>query len=296
MERIPGREAVRVRGWWPAHKWLVLRRASQLAVLGLFLAGPWFGLWIVKGNLSSSLTLGVLPLTDPFVLAQTLAAGHVPELAALVGAGIVLAFYALVGGRVYCAWVCPVNPVTDAARWLHDRLGIRGGAGVSPRLRYWLLGTVLAVAAATGMAAWELVNPVSILHRGLIFGFGAGWAVIAAVFLADLLLARRAWCGHLCPMGAFYGLLGRVAQVRVRAEQRARCDECMDCYRVCPEPQVLRAPLRGTGGAGPVVLSGDCTNCGRCIDVCPQDVFRFGLRGGGREDSVEISRSAEVQP
>jgi ferredoxin-type protein NapH len=32
------------------------------------------------------------------------------------------------------------------------------------------------LAAATGTIAWELVNPVSMLHRGLIFGIGApGW-------------------------------------------------------------------------------------------------------------------------
>ena len=51
-------------------------RNAQASVLALFIAGPWFGVWIVKGNLSSSLTLGVLPLTDPYVLAQSLAAGH----------------------------------------------------------------------------------------------------------------------------------------------------------------------------------------------------------------------------
>jgi polyferredoxin len=52
---------------------------SQLAILALFLLGPWLGVWVVKGNLSSSLTLGVLPLTDPFVLAQVLATRHWPR-------------------------------------------------------------------------------------------------------------------------------------------------------------------------------------------------------------------------
>ena len=52
------------------------RRFSQLSILALFLLGPWFGLWIVKGNLNSSLTLDVLPLTDPYVLLQSLVAGY----------------------------------------------------------------------------------------------------------------------------------------------------------------------------------------------------------------------------
>ncbi|WP_246260835.1 hypothetical protein [Candidatus Ruthia endofausta] len=42
-------------------------RSSQIGILLLFLLGPWFDVWIVKGNLSSSLTLNVVPLTDPYV-------------------------------------------------------------------------------------------------------------------------------------------------------------------------------------------------------------------------------------
>ena len=123
----PGSEAIAARGWLAAHRWLLLRRGSQAFFLGLFLLGPLAGLWLVKGNLASSLTLGVLPLTDPYVLLQSLAAGHLPALTAVTGAAIVLVAYAVVGGRVYCSWVCPVNIVTDAAFWLHDRLGLAKG-------------------------------------------------------------------------------------------------------------------------------------------------------------------------
>ena len=87
-DKIVGREAVEAKGWWRAHRWLVLRRLSQLGIIGLFLLGPLAGVWIVKGNLSSSLTLGVLPLTDPFTLAQVIAARHWPELSALAGAAM----------------------------------------------------------------------------------------------------------------------------------------------------------------------------------------------------------------
>ncbi|MDR1708752.1 MAG: quinol dehydrogenase ferredoxin subunit NapH, partial [Candidatus Accumulibacter sp.] len=82
----PGREAVAVKGWLAAHKWLLLRRACQLGVLAAFAAGPLFGVWIVKGNLSSSLVLGALPLTDPYVFVQMLAAGFVPAATAAAGA------------------------------------------------------------------------------------------------------------------------------------------------------------------------------------------------------------------
>ena len=269
---------------WRARRFLLLRRATQLGIVAAFLLGPLAGLWMVKGNLSSSVTLGVLPLTDPFVLAQTLAARHVPELAALTGAAIVLVFYALVGGRVFCSWVCPVNVVTDAAAWLRRRLHI--GTGRAPRgdLRWWLLGAVLVASALTGQAAWESVNPVSLTQRALIFGGTLAWGAAAAVFLFDLLLAPRGWCGHLCPVGAAYALVGSKSLLRVSAAHSSRCNDCADCYAVCPEPQVIVMPLKGKAGASPVITDRACSNCGRCIDVCGPDVFRFTHRFDTRRD------------
>ncbi len=274
----PGSEAIAAKGRLRAHKWLLLRRATQLGILAAFLAGPWFGWWIVKGNLAASLTLDVLPLTDPFVFTQMLAARHWPEMNALLGVLIVAGFYLLAGGRVFCSWVCPLNVVTDAAAWLRRRLGLKGGRTPHDATRLWLLGAVLLAAAFTGTLVWEWVNPVSMLMRGLVFGFGAAWVFVLGVFLYDLLLAGRGWCGHVCPMGAFYGLLGKVALLRVSAHQRSACNDCMDCFAVCPEPQVIRPALKAAGQTHPVILESACTNCGRCIDVCSQDVFRLGSR------------------
>lgn len=296
MPGRPGAEAVAGKGWLAAHKWLLARRATQLGILALFLAGPLAGIWIVKGNLTFSYTLDLLPLADPYVLLQSWLAGHWPEKKALVGVAIVAAFYFLVGGRVYCAWVCPVNMVTDAAAWLRRRLGIKTNVRMPRQLRYWVLGATLVLAAATGTIAWELVNPVSMFHRGLIFGIGAAWAVVLAVFLFDLFFAQNGWCGHVCPVGAFYSVLALKSPLRVVAARRAQCNDCMDCYAVCPELQVIKPALKGEArGLGPAILSPNCTNCGRCIDVCSKDVFRFGLRGAkveGRERPAAVKPAA----
>lgn len=266
------------RGWLLRHRWLLLRRFTQAAILSLFLLGPWFGVWWVKGNLNFSDTFDTLPLTDPFVLLQSLLAGHAPESRALIGVAIVLLLYWLVGGRAYCAWVCPVNPLTDGAAWLRDRLGIKGGAHFSRRTRYWILGVALLLPLLTGTLAWEAINPVSMLHRGLIFGFGTAWSIVLAIVLFDVFVMQRGWCGHLCPMGAFYSLIGKIGLLRVATPQRKDCDDCMDCYAVCPEPQVIRPVLKGAPQVAPLILSVNCINCGRCIDVCPKDVFAFSSR------------------
>ena len=279
MSRQPNAAAIQSKGWLLAHKWLLARRFSQLTILALFMIGPWFGLWLIKGNLNSSLILETVPLTDPYVLLQSLFAGHSLETTAIIGAAIVLVFYLLVSGRVYCSWVCPVNMVTDLAHWLRQRLNIKNASSISKNARYWLLAVTLLLAFTTSNLAWETVNPVSMMHRSLIFGMGMAWAVLLAVFLYDLLVSRRGWCSHLCPVGAFYSLLATHSPLRVRADAREECDDCMDCFLVCPEQQVIRPALKGADkNIGPVITSANCTNCGRCIDVCAKEVFHFGLR------------------
>jgi len=293
-----GKEAVLEKGWLRANKWLVLRRTSQLSILLLFLSGPLLGegFWIAKGNLTSSLTFEILPLTDPYILLQSFFAGHELISQAIIGALIVTVFYVLVGGRVFCSWVCPVNVVTDIADGLRRKLKIKGGAHFSRNLRYWMLVMTLILAVVTSSISWELINPVSILHRSIIFGFGFAGFVILAIFLFDLLLSRQGWCGHLCPVGAFYSLLGRLSIVRVSAQARDKCDDCMDCFIVCPEKQVIKPALKGEDkGVGPVILNMNCTNCGRCIDVCSKNVFRFSNRFNN-DTLLNVSIKEEVAP
>ncbi len=280
QHRTLGEAAIEKKGWWLAHRWLTLRRLSQLSVLALFLLGPWAGIWIIKGNLSSSLLLDTIPMTDPMLFLQMLAAGFFGIwIDAIIGAAIVLLFYMVVGGRVFCSWVCPVNLVTDFAFWLRRKLGIKGGLVFSRSTRYWVLGIVMIVAAITGTLAYELINPVSLLHRGLFFGMGAGWLLVIGIFMFDFAVSKRGWCTHLCPMGAFYALISPFSQIRVRADARADCDDCGECFVVCPEAQILPPILHPKSpDIAPVVLDTVCTNCGRCIDICHVSVFRFGSR------------------
>ena len=276
--KTAGLEAIKKKGWLHAHKWLLLRRFSQISILSVFLLGPVFGIWLVKGNMSSSITLDVLSLTDPFVFVQSLLSGHVVETTAIVGALIVFGFYALVGGRVYCSWVCPINIVTDIADWFYRKLNIKSPVHFSKNNRYALLVAIIGVTLISGMMVWELVNPVTMIQRELVFTMGFSWILILAIFIVDAFISRRAWCGRFCPMGAFYSLLGKFSLIRVNALNRDACNDCMDCYVVCPEPQVIKPVLKKGNDLNPVILAGDCTNCGRCIDVCSEDVFSLGIR------------------
>jgi ferredoxin-type protein NapH len=260
-------------------RYILLRRIVQAGVLVLLYGSIHWG-WqlfnapILRGNLSASELLGVVPLADPFAALQILATGHMLETTVLSGALIVVIFYGLLGGRVFCSWVCPINPVTDLASWLRVRLGLRPFQQVSRKMRFWVLGLALLLSTASGVAAFEWISPISMLHRGILFGLGTGWVAVGAIFLLDLLILRHGWCGHLCPLGAFYNLLGKFALLRVRFDAET-CTHCGDCAPVCPEPQVLNLNKAAEIG---MISSGACSNCGRCIPVCPEDSLGFGLR------------------
>jgi ferredoxin-type protein NapH len=260
-------------------RFIIFRRITQLCVLLLFFASAHWG-WtlagqpILAGNLSGSKVLGVIPMADPFAVAQILLTRHLLSVEVLVGAAVVLVFYGLLGGRVWCSWVCPINMVTDLAAWLRGKLGVRDMFRLSRKIRYTVLVLALILSAIMGVAAFEWVSPISMFHRELIFGVGLGWTAILGVFLFDLLILRHGWCGHLCPLGAFYAVIAKIAPIRVRFDTPT-CTHCGECARVCPEPQVLN--LKKTASIG-LIDSGECTNCGRCISVCPEHTLSFDWR------------------
>ncbi|MCG6439566.1 quinol dehydrogenase ferredoxin subunit NapH [Vibrio parahaemolyticus] len=268
-----GKEAIEKLGWWRAHRFLVLRRLCQLTIIALFMAGPTLG--VLTGNLSSSMLLDTVPLSDPLIVLQALATGHIPEFNALLGVVIVVVFYAILAPRAFCAWVCPLNIVTDLAAWLRRKFNIKASYRWSPAIRYWLIPVLMLGSALSGAILWTWLDPVAALHRGLVFGMGAGWVLIALVFVLDLLLVEHGWCGHLCPLGATYGVIGRKSLLRVTAVRREGCTKCMDCFYVCPEPEVLRQPLKEGDRR---VMDQNCISCGRCLDVCPEHVFEFKNR------------------
>lgn len=260
-------------------RFIIYRRIVQLGTLLLFFGSAHWG-WTVAneplliGNLSASTLLGTLPLADPFAVLQIFLTQHVLETEVIIGAGIILLMYALLGGRTWCSWVCPINMVADLSSWLRRRLPIKDRFILSRNVRYTVLALSLILSAITGVAAFEWVSPISMFHRELIFGIGMGWMAILGVFIFDLFVLRDGWCGHLCPLGAFYALVGKVAPVRILFDSPS-CTHCGECARVCPEPQVLNLKQ---ATEVEMIASGECTNCGRCITVCPEDTLCFGLR------------------
>ena len=258
-------------------KYLLMRRVTQTLILVLYFGANAYGWHMLEGTFGASNLFGKIPLADPYATLQVLSTGFVLGADVLLGALIVLFFYMIVGGRAFCSWVCPINMVTDLANWLRRKLDLDkeevNYRFIKRSARYWIMVLGLLVSAATGVAAFEILSPITIMQRGIVFGFGAGGAVIVAIFLFDIFGVKNGWCGHLCPLGATYSLIGKGSLIRVDHDHEA-CTNCMKCKIVCPENQVLHMINKESI----MVTDGECTNCGRCIDVCDDDALGFSIR------------------
>ncbi len=283
------------------HRFAIARRLVQATVLLLFFGTTHWG-WkalgqpLLAGNLSAAKLAGAIPLADPLALLQVLATRHPVAGEALLGGGIVLGAYFLLGGRVFCSWVCPMNVVTDAARRVRTRLAVRDVFAIPPGVRYAVLALALALAALAGVAAFEWISPIAMMHREIVYGAGLGLTSVLGVFLFDAFVLKHGWCGHLCPLGAFWSLVGRGAQVRVAFDD-ASCTRCGDCLKACPEPRVLNFNEAARHG---FVKPGECTNCGACIAVCPESSLRLALRasvpGTGTRYAYQVPTESDSRP
>ena len=268
--------------FWKHYRFLILRRFTQIGLMLLYVGGNYWG-WesIIQGNLSSSLLFNMIPLSDPYAALQMFAAGALVSTNLIMGALIITVFYGLVGGRVFCSWVCPVNIVTDAANFLRRKLHINEVEKKQPasrNLRYWILGLSLVLSYILGVTAFEFISPISITHRAIIFGVGLGWTAALIIFLFDLFILKNGWCGHLCPLGGFYSVVGKASLIRVDHNEE-NCTNCMKCKIVCPESEVLFMVNKSSEQ----VLNGFCTNCGRCVEVCDDDALNFSIRKFAKE-------------
>ncbi len=261
-------------------RWIVV-----IAIHLLFFLSFAIDIQTLEGTLNGSRFLG-FHLIDPFTTLQLyLATYHMP-INIVIGTVTILIFYLLVGGRTYCAWVCPYGLLSEIAEKLHNNLvskKIIKERKFNHRVRhiFWIMFIVMAF--TSGYLVFETFNVVGILSRFIAYGWSIALSWVLIVFLIEVFFSRRAWCTYICPIGTTYGYIGKVSALRVQWNDN--CDHCMVCHDVCFENQVLELTKakydeerKEKGIKTQYVTGADCTLCGRCIDVCHADALKFDFR------------------
>jgi ferredoxin-type protein NapH len=260
------------------NRYLILRRITQLGILFLYFAANAYGWKILAGNLSFSKFFDTIPAADPYAVLQMLFAGAVISTDMIIGVLIVLFVYAIIGGRAYCSWVCPVNMIADLAAWVrrktHHEKDNLINTTKTRKFRYAFMIILLFASTAIGAAAFEFISPIGIFTRSVAFTVGFGWVWLLTIFIFDAFVLKNGWCGHICPVGAMYSIVGSKSIIRVYHDKE-NCTNCGNCLSICPESQVLTPVINKKSD---YIHGMECTNCGRCIEVCNDNALKFSLR------------------
>ena len=106
-----------------------------------------------------------------------------------------------------------------------------------------------------------LLHPANGVLRAMTGGLFWWKMGVLLLVLGGCVFLYRAFCRFLCPLGALYSLLSRLALLGVRVDE-TRCTDCGACVRAC------RMDIRAVG-------DGECIHCGDCIDRCPARAISF---------------------
>jgi polyferredoxin len=92
---------------------------------------------------------------------------------------------------------------------------------------------------------------------------------IAAGFLIAAVFIYRPFCRILCPLGAIYALLNKIAFVKMHCDKE-KCTSCGSCAKAC---QIMINPVQHPNSA-------ECVRCGDCKAACEAKALRYTARVG----------------
>jgi NAD-dependent dihydropyrimidine dehydrogenase PreA subunit len=85
--------------------------------------------------------------------------------------------------------------------------------------------------------------------------------ILLAVTLLGSFLYDRFFCKYICPVGAFYGIIGKISPTRVERNDKL-CIHCKVCNKACPVNIDVEKATK--------VTDAECINCNECVLSCPK--------------------------
>ena len=199
---------------------------------------------------------------------------------------LVLSLSALLLGRAFCAWFCPLGLVGEGLHLLRSRL--LPGEWTPPRwldlvlraqkflVLAFLLFIVLIAVPSVALPGYftspyhqaaDMKMGAFFFNLNLLSGLCLGWVLLLTVAF------RQGFCRYLCPYGAWLSLLGLLTPLRIRRDP-ARClrsqgHDCDKCSRACPSRIQVHQLI--------AVRSLECTSCLSCVAACPKSADALHL-------------------
>lgn len=193
--------------------------------------------------------------------------------------GLILFFGALMG-RIICGFLCPFGFIQDLLHKIPVPIKIKTFKGDRQlrKLKYIILIVLVIVLpicvkltpffckflCPSGTIAGLLL---ALGDHSLFSLFGARFAWKICILVAIVVLSTmisRPFCKYLCPLGAIYGPMNKIALFRMHCNPDA-CVHCGKCAKVC---DMCVDPSKTPNSA-------ECIRCGKCIDSCPTNALKM---------------------
>lgn len=189
----------------------------------------------------------------------------------LLGLTVILA---ILFRRSFCGLLCPFGALQELFGNLRQKL-FKKRFIIPPKvdqaaryLKYVVLLLTLGMAWYYGslwMAPYDPYSAYSHLSTiagsieedpFAIIGFALLFITLVGSFLYD-----RFFCKYLCPVGAFYAIIGKISPTKIERNDNF-CVHCKKCNKSCPVNIDIEQSNK--------ITDAECINCNECVLACPQ--------------------------
>lgn len=167
---------------------------------------------------------------------------------------------ALIFGRIYCGYICPMNTVIIPTNRIANKLNMQ-----TQKTPKWLKNGYFTWIFLAGSVVIMLISKRFLKMNLPILLI---WLVIA--FLVTLRYKPSVFHNLICPFGALQKLFGRFARKR-KSVERATCIGCKLCEKVCPS-DAIQVSDEDKKAVVHVALCHQCTNCQQ---ACPKESIHY---------------------
>ena len=167
---------------------------------------------------------------------------------------------ALLLGRVYCGFACPMNTLMIPVEWLSKKLKLQ-----TAHMPNWLRSGKFAWFALVASVVAVMIAQ-RVFHKNL--PILPIW--IAASVIITLRYKPAVFHNLVCPFGPLQKFFGRFAILSKKVNNQT-CTGCKLCEKVCPS-DAISVSIDDKKAAINTTL---CFQCSNCQQICPKDAIYY---------------------